>query len=257
MRSIILFLCLVFTQVTYAQRYNAYNYCSESNRFHVSVSPGITYLYGDIDKSKNVGAAMAVKLDYSIFKGIYLGVEGQFGSIKANNSQADPRWLSHNYQAAGVFVTMHPFEVFFDDTRNKSHAVRNSFTNRLKNSVYVGLGILGIQTQHGSIYRDPNNPGTFGPLEWARNENGETVSVYANETRSFTLPSLTAGIALPIAKSFTPMSDNYFSLLLNGQFNFVNSDDFDGYTPYDSSMERIFTRNDMYSMYSVGVRYSF
>lgn len=256
MRSLTLFLFLVLTQVTFAQRYNAYNYCSESNKFNISVSPGITYLYGDIDKSKNFGTAMVFKLDYSVYKGVYLGVEGQFGSIKANNSELDRRSLDNNYQAAGFFVTVHPFELLFDSS-NKNYATRNSFTTRLKNSVYVGVGILGLRTQYGSIYRDPNNPGTFGPLELTRDENGQTVSVYANETRSITLPSINAGIALPIAKSLKPFSDNYFSILLNGQFNFVNSDEFDGYIPYNSEMERINTRNDMFSLYSLGLRYSF
>lgn len=232
---------------------------NELKRYHVAAGIGGTKLYGDIDKSGTFGSAFFVKGDYQIKRGLYAGIEGQFGSLDAVAEFPDYREVKNNYLAAGLMITFHPFEFF-----SSGESFKESALDVMKNSFYVGVGLLGIMNNYKeSVYRDedyyesgymgPVPPGNYGPIE---SDNGTGNPVFKKKINSYTKPSLNMGFAVPINRRYSK-SGSYWSALINAQFNYANNDLLDGYMPYNEDFQRIGTKNDMYTMYSLGARYSF
>lgn len=226
---------------------------NELKRYHVSAGVGLTNLYGDIDKPSTIGKAFFVKGDYQIKRGLYAGIEGQFGSLEAVASIIDAREVKNNYLAGGLILTFHPFEFF-----SSGSSSQESVIGVLKNSFYVGVGILGVMNNYDSVYRKNDMdvtvpPGHYGPIE---SDNGTGNPVFKKKINSYTRPTVNVGLAVPINRRYSK-SGSYWSALVNAQFNFANNDLLDGYIPYNESFQRIGTKNDMYTMYSLGARYSF
>lgn len=226
---------------------------NELKRYHVSAGVGLTNLYGDIDKPATMGKAFFVKGDYQIKRGLYAGIEGQYGTLEAVASMTDPREVKNNYLAGGIMVTFHPFEFF--SLRQPS---RQSIGRVIMDSFYLGVGVLGIINNYDSVYRKSDADVTvpsehYGPIE---SNDGTGNPVFKKKINSITIPTANVGFAFPVNRRYLK-SGNYWSVLVNGQFNFANNDLLDGYMPRDSSGDRIGTKNDMYTMYSLGARYSF
>ncbi|ERJ59770.1 hypothetical protein [Sphingobacterium paucimobilis] len=235
---------------------------NELKKYHIAAGVGLTHLYGDIHKAGTLGKALFIKGDYQIKRGLYAGVEGQFGILEAmeDNILANSnRYAKNSYMAGGLMVTFHPFEFFA-----LGNGFQTSALDVLKNSFYVGVGVLGIMNNYkDDVFRDegyylldykgPVPPGNYGPIDHY-NEKG--IPVFKKKINSVTIPTVNIGFAVPVNRRYSK-SGNYWSVLVNGQFNFANNDLLDGYMPYDDQFRRIGTKNDMYTMYSLGARYSF
>lgn len=231
---------------------------NELKRYHVAAGVGLTNLYGDIEDPNTLGRTFFVKGDYQIKRGLYAGIEAQYGSLKAVSSFLDPREVTNNYLAGGINITFHPFEFFV--ARNASS---QSLTHVIMDSFYVGVGILGILNNYKDVYRDENYgtpeylgpvpPGHYGPIE---SYDDQGIPIFKKKINSYTKPTVNVGLAVPINRRYSK-SGSYWSALVNAQLNFANNDLLDGYMPYDADFNRIGTKNDMFSMYSLGARYSF
>lgn len=226
---------------------------NEIKRYHVAAGVGFTQLYGDIDKAGTLGRAFFVKGDYQISRGLYVGLEGQFGSLEVMSTLKDPREVTNNYLAGGIMLTFHPFEFLLSRS-----VTRPSVGNMLMDAFYVGVGVMGIMNNYDSVYRKSDGdavvpPSNYGPIE---TDDGTGNPVFKKKINSVTIPTVNVGFAVPINRRYS-RSGSYWSVLVNGQFNFANNDLLDGYMPYDAQFNRIGTKNDMYTMYSLGARYSF
>ena len=242
-----MFICLSST--IFAQLYCPPPHGKRSDgSFHISLGAGPTYLRGDIHKPNTVGRAAFFRLDYTILKGIDLGIEGQFGSLEALGDVTDPREVRNNYRGIGLVATFYPFKFF-----SAPRYTRPSLVELIGESLYVGVGIMGLVNNYDSIYRDMAMPSTWGPTAYVDPDDGP---IFQTRTNSMTLPTANVGLAVPINKRRSTMG-KYWSVLLNAQFNFANNDLVDGYTPYDAAGNPIDTAHDMYSFYTLGVRYSF
>jgi hypothetical protein len=219
-------------------------------KYHITTGIGLTKLYGDMDKSGTMGTAFFLKFDYKLLTGLHIGIEGQLGSLEAISSIVDERYVTNNYYSGGIFVTAYPYDLIV----NSKPSYNYSFKNRLLSGIYVGLGVSGIRNSYkeGDIYRDPNLLYTYGPIAYY-DENG--LPVFKEKINSLLFPAVNAGLALPINKH-TTRTGRYWSAVLNAQFNFANNELLDGYIPYDQNGRRIQGSNDMYTFYSLGVRYS-
>lgn len=187
-------------------------------RFHIAVGVGPTLLYGDLGSPETTGFAGYLAGDYTVIRGIDVGIEGQLGSLQAVGEDiSDNREVTNNFKGLGVMVKVFPFRLLTEKKFN-----RMSFADNLKESLYVGVGVLGIVNSYDSIYHERAN--------------------------SITLPTLNIGFAIPVNQLSTS-TGRYWSVILNGQFNFANNDLLDGYD--------VGTKNDFYSFYTLGVRYSF
>lgn len=243
---LLLFTCLSST--IFAQLYCPPVHGKQGDKsFHISAGAGLTYLKGDINKPNTAGRAAFVRFDYTIMKGIDLGLEGQFGTLEAIGDITDSREVKNKYRGGGIVATIYPFKLV-----SEKQYTSPSFGKTLKESFYIGVGILGIVNNYDSIYRDPNMPATYGPIAYYDDDD---EPVFKERINSVTLPTLNVGFAVPINKQYSS-NGRYWSILLNGQFNFANNDLLDGYMPYDANFDRIGTKNDMYSFYSLGLRYS-
>ncbi|WP_164108111.1 MULTISPECIES: hypothetical protein [Sphingobacterium] len=231
---------------------------NELKRYHVAGGVGMTRLYGDIAQPSTLGRAFFIKGDYQIKRGLYAGIEGQYGSLEATPSILDRREITNNYLAGGINITFHPFEFFI--ARNASS---QSLTHVIMDAFYVGVGVLGIINNYKLVRRDKNYgevgyvgpvpPENYGPVE---SYNDKGIPVFKKKINSYTRPSVNVGLAVPINRRYSK-SGSYWSALVNVQLNFANNDLLDGYMPYDADFNRIGTKNDMFSMYSLGARYSF
>jgi len=219
-------------------------------KYHITIGVGQTKLYGDMDKSGTMGTAFFLKVDYKLLKGLHIGVEGQIGSLEAVPSIVDERYVTNNYYSGGVFLTAYPYDIL----ANSKSSYNYSLKDRLLSGLYVGLGISGLRNSYkeGDIYRDPNLLYTYGPIAYYDENN---LPVFKEKINSLLLPAINAGLAFPINKH-TTRTGRYWSAVLNAQFNFANNELLDGYIPYDQNGRRIESNNDMYTFYSLGVRYS-
>lgn len=221
---------------------------NEMKRYHVAAGVGLTNLYGDIDKAGTIGRSFFIKGDYQIKRGLYAGIEGQYGTLEAVASATDSREVKNNYLGGGIMVTFHPFEFF--SSRQPS---RQSIGYVIMDAFYLGVGVLGIISNYDSVYREVSFPATYGPIE-RYDDAGNPV--WKKKSNSITLPTANVGFAFPVNRRYSK-SGSYWSVLVNGQFNFANNDLLDGYMPQDGNGNRIGMQRDMFSFYSLGVRYSF
>src|SRR5690606_13063083 len=222
-------------------------------KYHVALGAGPTLLYGDLGNPTTTGFAFYVAGDYTLTRGIDVGLEGQLGSLKANEYVGD-RYVINNYQGLGLMVKVFPFKLITEKQYRPT-----SFLNNMKESFYIGAGILGIVNNYTDIYRNTVTAGpntTWGPTEKELDGNDNTV--FKDRSNSITLPTLNVGFAVPV-NQLTSSSGRFWSVMLNGQFNFSNNDLLDGYMPYQSQggkSYRVGLKNDFYSFYTLGIRYS-
>lgn len=216
-----------------------------SEKFHMTLGAGFTRLYGDIDNPGKAGWGTYGRLDYTIIRGLNIGGEGQIGSLEADSTLVDPRSVKGNYANLGISMSVYPFDMAFGTGRRMQ-----SFGEQVARGFYLGVGAGFIYNFHRARnYRDPNNPSTFGPLD----SNGEL----RQRTGSLLLPVLNTGFSIPFTKDTFRRNKGLWSLVINGQFNFADNDDMDGYVPLKGDGTRLGTSNDYYSFYSLGIRYSF
>lgn len=260
----LLLLFAFITSTAFAQLYCPPTFGKRTEgKYHVALGAGPTLLYGDLGNPNTTGFAFYVAGDYTLTRGIDVGLEGQLGSLKANEDVGD-RYVINNYQGLGLMVKVFPFKLF-----NEKQYRPKSFLNNMKESFYVGAGILGIVNNFNpnNIHRNANVESTeydtpnetWGPIK--RNDD-DTPYVFNDEQQfkdrinSITLPTLNVGFAVPV-NQLTSSSGRFWSVMLNGQFNFSNNDLLDGYMPYQSGTgNRVGLKNDFYSFYTLGIRYS-
>lgn len=253
----LLLLFAFITSTAFAQLYCPPTFGKRTEgKYHVALGAGPTLLYGDLGNPNTTGFAFYVAGDYTLTRGIDVGLEGQLGSLKANEDVGDLRFVVNNYQGLGLMVKVFPFKLF-----NEKQYRPTSFLNNMKESFYIGAGILGIVNNYTDIHRDVNDYTTYGPIShYVIDEDTEgRYPEFKNGINSITLPTLNVGFAVPVNQLYS-RSGRFWSVMLNGQFNFANNDLLDGYMPYTSSgnrLERIGLKNDFYSFYTLGVRYSF
>ena len=220
----------------------------EKKSFHITAGYGFTKMYGDISNNSALGSAGTIQVDYQLKKGLYVGVESQFGKLKTEvSSNADARQSINDYTAAGVVATIHPFELL---AKRRSHL--QTATDVFLNSFFVGVGTLYVINNYDQVYRNFNDLSSYGPIE-GYDENDDPI--FHTRTRSLVLPSLNFGINVPLIYGYS--NDYMLSLVLKGQVNYAQNDVVDAYTPYDSQGVRIQGESDVYNFYSLGIRYSF
>ncbi|MGN0003657.1 MAG: hypothetical protein ACI35V_09490 [Sphingobacterium composti] len=221
----------------------------EYSPFHVTAGYGITKMYGDINNNSAIGGAGTIQLDYQFIRGLYIGVETQFGSLKTEvNSNAEPRQSHNSYFAGGLVLTAHPFQLVAK--RNYMH---RKLADDILESFFVGVGSFYLINNYDHIYRNVNDPSTYGPIE-DFDENQQPI--FKTRTRTLILPSLNVGSVIPLTQR-SYHNANILSLVVKAQFNFGQNDLLDGYTPYNSNGRVVEAENDVYNFYSLGLRYSF
>ncbi|MCA5003760.1 hypothetical protein [Sphingobacterium bovistauri] len=220
----------------------------EIKRFHITGGYGVTSTYGDISENEEYGSAGTILVDYQFTKGVLIGLESQFGTLISGSSQNANVMQSHNnYFAGGFRLSFFPFSFF----SNKK--VLTNYSSVILESLYLGVGSLYIINSYDYVYRDYNQPKTFGTIA-GYNDIGEPI--FRDRTRSLILPSMNVGCLIPL-KSNMSQSGSLLSLVLNAQSNFSQDDELDGYTPYGSDGSLVEGKNDVYNFYSLGLRYSF
>lgn len=219
-------------------------------QFHITAGYGITRMYGEVNDNNTLGKAGTVKIDYSYFKGLYFGLEAQFGSLLTRNMRGTDSRASHNdYLAGGLVATFHPFEFFLD-----RKFTRPTFSELFLESLFVGVGALYVVNNYDYIYRNVSNLGTYGEIEYIDEFGNPT---FKERTNSFVFPSLNFGTALPLNYPYNNNGGNVLSVVLKAQVNFAGNDLLDGYLPYDTKRGALQSANDVYNYYSLGLRYSF
>lgn len=225
------------------------------NRFHIGAGVGLTQLKGDREMSNAFGIGGYLNADYQIINGLFAGLRSQFGTLKMAKTNNDSRFIESRYVGFGAGFLIHPFMMIYGQDDHRRGGV--SIGKDLLTSFYLGADILNVTNNIKSIYRgNPVANNAYGPVD---HYDGSGNPVFKDKVNALILPALNIGIA-PILnknKSQSRNKKNYMSLVLNAQFNFANNDDLDGYTPYDQNRNRIDEKNDFYSFYSLGLRYSF
>ncbi len=220
----------------------------ETKLFHITAGYGITKLYGDVKSNNAFGSAGTINLDYQIKKGLLIGLESQFGSLRTEvTNTADPRQSHNDYMAGGLRVLIHPFSFF-----SKNSYLR-SYSDVLLESLYLGVGSLYIINHYEYIYHNVNDYSTYGMVK-GFDSSGDPI--FEDRTRTLILPSLNLGSSIPLNNQLLS-SGPVLSLVVNGQFNFGRNDALDGYTPYGANGRLSQGKDDFYSFYSLGLRYSF
>lgn len=217
--------------------------------YQVGIGGGFTKLKGDSKNTNNHSMSTYLNVDYQVVKGLFFGLRVQLGSFKMAGMNNDARALDSRYRAFGAGVLIQPIEMI---NNNKDKKRRYSFKRDLFESMYVGTDILNISNRFKTIHRNPDNPSTWGPVDYY-DVNG--VPVFKEKVNAWLLPSLNIGIAPALNRK--SMGQNIIRLVVNAQFNFANNDDLDGYTPYNNAGNRINENNDRYNFYSLGLSYSF
>lgn len=255
MRYLLLsFLSLAISSTAFTQAYCPSPYGNKNDRdnkkVHVSAGFGLTKIYGDIKDPGSLGNAFVLKGDYQVFRGILVGLEGQFGRLEAVSSVNDPRQFKNKYRSLGAVFTVHPFKALDNGAFTSSYT---TFLYQLKNALYIGIGAAAVSNNYDEIYRDESIPSTYGPM---RVDEVSGAIEFENSSSSTILPSLNLGLAFPIATT-NFMRKGYWSVLLNVQFNMSNNDLLDGYVPHRSVGDPIQGNNDVYNFHYLGLRYSF
>lgn len=257
-------------------------YGNADQKFDLTAGLGTTLLYGDIKHETNLGFGAVLKLDYKVYKGLYLGVEGQMGRLRAKGDDNplspdwDPRHVTNQFYYTGLFnATVYPYRFFVNE---RELFRRSGFEKIILNGFYVALGAGGIFNNYAKIerattYRYQSADGleeivhqipeglVNGPYEsQTRTDAAGNVTerkVYKDRSRDILFPVANVGLAIPLNKYSSYGSAGYFTLVLNTQFTFSQGEDLDGYNPLDSNGQSASKYNDMYNFSYLGVRYTF
>ncbi|WP_093363843.1 hypothetical protein [Sphingobacterium wenxiniae] len=255
-------------------------------KFDVTAGVGPTLLYGDINHRSNIGYGAFLKADYKLYKGIYVGLEGQVGKLKAKGNQSidardwDPRYVDNSYYAGLVNATVYPYRFFI----NERELLRKGFFERnILYGFHVGIGAGLIFNTYKDVNRqfegyedaDGNIINIHEGLIYGSHDLVYPVDAAGNpiadaspsprwhkNVRNTLLPSVFAGLSIPLNK-YTTHTGRYFSAVVTTQFNFSNADDLDGYDPViindanPQGRRATGAKNDMYNFTAVGLRYTF
>ena len=208
--------------------------------FHITIGTGITHLNGTLKDNDKLGHVLLGKVDYQFLKGLYIGVEGQIGALRAQ-SQDTIRAVRNNYLAAGMNLTIHPFEILM------SEQFSNEKIQRGFNAFYVGTGMRAIRNKYD--------------MDESYNLD---VANYNEANGTWILPSLNIGFALPIS-TVKWNKTGYLSAIINAQFNYGSNENLDGFharqlvTNEDGTVSNrlVDGHKDRYNAYYIGLRYSF
>ncbi len=213
-------------------------------RYAVTGGVGANQLYGDLDK-KGIGPTLFLRGNYFLMHGLSVGLEIQEGFLWADDEAAVggvTRRTRNLYHAAMLDVRFQPLKYMQDDHVRRTE-YRQSYGNRVLNSVYAGVG-------GGVIYN----------LQWNRNRvidpaTGEPTAEHQGKDRGlgyFLTTNL--GFELPLHSLKPNLLDSYiWSVVVNGQANFAFDDEVDGYSgTYQGN-----TSKDVFGVVSVGVNLRF
>ena len=265
---------------------------TSDSKIDMTVLAGPTFLYGDINHTKNTGYGIALKGDYQVYKGFYAGLEVQAGKLKAvgdqnlSSSKWDPREANNNYLAFIINATVYPYRFMVDER----DLMRSGFLERnILNGFYIGLGVGTISNSYSFNARkreqldfydfsDIDNPverhlqpgDINGPHDVGRRElpsgHVENYTVYRTTASDMLLPVVNVGLAVPLSNKRN-YGTGFWSVVIQSQFNFANGENLDGYDPrlpspdgatdYQVGPRRTGAKNDMYNFTSVGLKYKF
>ena len=209
-------------------------------RFHFTVGGGVTDLKGTLRENEKLGHGIVGKADYQIIRGLYAGVEGQFGALRAESTDGT-KFVKNNYIAAGLNFAIHPLEMLVGDY----------FSNRILqegvNSIYVGAGVKAVRNKY----------------DMDESQNLE-VTNYRDANGTWMFPTINAGVAVPINK-LDYKKNKFFSIVANAQFNQGSNENLDGFHAKQEFQQtdgsvgyRLFKgQKDNYNFYYLGLRYSF
>lgn len=231
---------------------------------HITIGVGPTFLYGDISSNKEVGFAIQGKYDYKIAKGLLLGGELQIGNLKARGDSTDfnhpsgPRFVNNFYKSIAFNLTLHPFHFFTDDVWGRNL----STTDKLLQGFYIGAGFGLVFNDYKDILRIPDNPATGREVNRVTvdidpddpSQGQQTIVSYKKKSTSFIAPVINTGIVFPLSPTYN-VKVPIWSLVANAQFSLSRDDNLDGYDPDPQIINN--SAYDMYSFYTLGVRYSF
>lgn len=246
-------------------------------KFEITAGAGMTLLYGDIHHKSNMGYGLVLRGDYKVYKGLYLGLEGQTGKLSAEGDRDftaqswDPRKVTNEMYFSGLInATVYPYRFFINE---RMLFRENGFKKYILNGLYLGLGVGGIfnnykNVERESIYYFANPNGSsdpivrefpegalHGPTEtvWSYDQNGNRVESETNvqRTKDILFPVVNVGLAVPLNKYRSYSNSGYFSAVINSEFNFSRGEDLDGYSPVGSEY------NDMYNFTYLGIKYTF
>ncbi|MFZ4261236.1 hypothetical protein ACFRAE_04290 [Sphingobacterium sp. HJSM2_6] len=234
-----------------------------AQKIDITAGAGVTLLYGDIRHDNNLGWGTVLKADYRVYKGLYAGLEGQIGQLRAvgENNPLEAGWdprgvINRPYIAGMVNLTVYPYRFFI----NERMLFRESgFEKFVLNGLYVGVGFGGIFNNYSDVVR--GNTFTY------TNNQGNSVTRTFPEGamngpvdggNDWLLPVANVGISIPLNKYSSYYRNGYFSFVANSQFNFSRGEDLDGYNPIDiDTGEPTSKYNDMYNFTYLGLKYTF
>src|SRR5690606_42007312 len=76
---------------------------------------------------------------YTVNRGIYVGLELQLGNLQAIGEELHNRFVSIRYKSGGLMLKVFPFRLFTEKKFGRA-----SFISNLKETFYVGAGMLGV-----------------------------------------------------------------------------------------------------------------
>lgn len=227
-------------------------------RFNVTLGVGPTMLYGDIKNGSRIGLAGSLKVDYRVYKGLFAGIEGQWGLLRSygknydyepfeiDYSLKDPRFVKNYYYSGALQLTVFP-ALFFDGAAMGFR--RPSVTRIIVNGLYLGIGAGVIVNNYNELYDDTDDPNA--QAEFVESPDGLR---YKTPTKNFLWPILHAGFAIPLNK-YSSFSGRYWSLVANCQVSFAAGDQLDAYQP--AVAEGTNPKGDAYNFNSIGLKYTF
>ncbi|HLQ99436.1 MAG TPA: hypothetical protein VK102_03600 [Sphingobacterium sp.] len=234
-------------------RYDAFN------KNHFTLGAGPTFLYGDInDRKSNIGVGVQAKYDRKIWKGILIGAEFQLGNLKTEEALKDTltedmsegvpdpaRRVNNFYKSISLNLTIHPFHYFTGSIWDRNETVGA----RLLNGFYVGAGVGVVLNDYQSLYID-SSPRTDG----VKTEDPQGNLTYQEYVYSPIAPVINTGLVFPFTSTdLYYQNKGVWSAVANAQMSFSTNDLLDGYNP---TIEGNIS-NDVYTFYTLGLRYSF
>jgi|GEM_PF-6345882 len=187
--------------------------------FELSLGGGVTTLYGDMEDQRLGGSAM-LRFAYRKSSAFSVGIEAHHGILRAAGTMEEDTEQTDLlvFYSALLDVRMRPV-LFFNPRYGAFH--RNKTLPEFVESFYVGTG-------GGLTYN----------YQWRRAQTSRAT---------FVIP-VNIGFDIPLTRNYY-IHKQLFYLNLNAQGVFATNDDMDGYNPGGSNDKR----NDMYTVYSVGL----
>lgn len=224
--SFLLFVTIGFSQENFVNFY----------KFGLGAGVGATVSYADVrENSQSFGAYVVA--DYNLTAFVTAGLEIQAGQIKGGDIITNPhnRQFTNNYKAASINAKIALGEFI--------HYYRNDFLNAIK-GLYVGVGIGAINNNMKYVVRyKPNTQAEYPPLGY-----------------EFPGKDKSTNLLMPIHLGMNfYFKDGYDQLRYIVNFSYQGNLTFgEGLDGYDDPMA-VFKNNapDMYTLFSVGVKYNF